>query len=86
LIYEAFFIFGVIWAFGAPLSEDRIQFSNQIRGMSKPKIPDGGVCWGYFFDPLQLTSVSWEGLVQKMDTAFDGLFQNLVVPTMETTR
>jgi hypothetical protein len=52
LIYEAFFIFGLMWAFGAPLNEGRIPFSNSVRGMSKPKMPDGGMCWDYFFDPL----------------------------------
>jgi hypothetical protein len=34
LIYEGFFVFAGMWAYGAGLDEDKIQFSNQWKSMS----------------------------------------------------
>ena len=41
-IYEGFFVYAFIWAFGGSLSEDRLMFSNMLRGLSKIKFPEGG--------------------------------------------
>lgn len=41
-IYEAYFIFAVMWSFGAPLSEDKISFNNILKSMSKIKFPEYG--------------------------------------------
>jgi len=34
LIYEGFFVFAGMWAYGASLDEDKIQFSNTWKGLS----------------------------------------------------
>jgi hypothetical protein len=39
-IYEAFFIFAGMWAFGASLDEDKLSFSNTLKRMSKIKFPE----------------------------------------------
>ena len=41
-IYEAYFIFAVMWAFGASLTEDKISFNNILKSVSKVKFPDVG--------------------------------------------
>jgi dynein heavy chain, axonemal len=51
-IYEAFFIFAGMWAYGASLDEDKLSFSNSWKGMAKVKFPDHGQCFDFFFDPL----------------------------------
>ena len=75
-----------MWSFGATLSEDRITFNGQLRSMTKVKIPEGGMCFDYFFSPATLQFEPWAEKVAPFDADFDGLFQNLVVPTAETTR
>jgi dynein heavy chain len=85
-IYEAYFIFAVMWSFGAALSEDKISFNNILKSMSKIKFPEGGQCFDYFYDPLQLNWVHWMTKVKKYDTQDDQLFNNIVVPTSETVR
>jgi len=39
-IYEAFFIFAVMWSFGGPLTDDKISFNNYIKSASKVKFPE----------------------------------------------
>jgi hypothetical protein len=51
-IYEAFFVFAGMWAYGASLDEDKLSFSNLWKGMSKVKFPDVGQCFDFFYDPL----------------------------------
>jgi dynein heavy chain len=67
MIYEAFFIFAVMWSFGAPLTEDKISFNNILKSNSKVKFPDAGQCFDYYFDPLQLTWVHWITKVKKYE-------------------
>ena len=52
-IYDGFFMYAVIWGFGGALSEDKLSFSNMVRGMSKTKFPENGQVYDYYFDPLQ---------------------------------
>ena len=85
-IYEGFFIFAVMWSFGAPLTEDKISFNNILKSVSKIKFPDVGQCFDYFYDPLQLQWIHWMTKVKKYDSGVEGLFSNIVVPTAETTR
>lgn len=42
IIYEAYFIFALMWSFGAPLTEDKISFNNILKSMSKVKFPEVG--------------------------------------------
>lgn len=86
MIYEAYFIFAVMWAFGASLTDEKISFNNTLKSISKIKFPDVGQCFDYFFDPLQLQWVHWSTKVKKYDSSVEGLFNSIVVPTAETTR
>ena len=39
-IFEGFFVFALMWSFGASLDEDKISFSNTLKSMSKVKFPE----------------------------------------------
>jgi dynein heavy chain len=39
-IYEAYFIFAMMWAFGATLSEDKSWYNGLLKSSSKVKFPD----------------------------------------------
>lgn len=84
-IYEAYFIFAVMWSFGASLTEDKISFNNILKSQAKVKFPEAGQCYDYYFDPLQLQWINWTILVKKYEVT-EGLYNNIVVPTAETTR
>lgn len=75
-----------MWAFGATLLEDKISFNNALKSVSKVRFPEVGQCFDYFYDPLQLSWVHWSTKVKKYDSVGEGLFNNIVVPTAETTR
>jgi dynein heavy chain len=88
-IYEAFFLFAGMWAYGASLDEDKLSFNGQWKGMAKTvKFPDinGTFCWDFFFDPIEHCWVNWNERTDAFDKQYEGLFQNLVVPTAETAR
>lgn len=74
-----------MWSFGASLTEDKISFNNILKSMSKIKFPEQGQCFDYFYDPLQLQWIHWMTKVNKYEPS-EGLFNNIVVPTAETTR
>jgi hypothetical protein len=59
-IYEAFFVFAGMWAYGASLDEDKLSFSGIWKGMSKIKFPDVGQCFDYFYDPLTAAWIHWD--------------------------
>jgi hypothetical protein len=54
MIYEAYYVFALMWAFGATLLEDKIWFNNMLKSAVKIKFPDVGQCFDYFYDPIQL--------------------------------
>ena len=84
-IYESFFLFAFMWSFGAPLSEDKLSFSTTLKSQSK-KFPEQGQVWDFYFDPLQMQWLPWSGRTKPFDTTYDGMYSNIVVPTVETTR
>lgn len=86
IIYEGFFAFAFMWSFGATLSEDRIAFNGQVRAMTKVKFPEGGMVFDYYFSPATLQFEPWAEKVEPFVADFSELFNNLVVPTAETTR
>ena len=74
-IYEGIFAFAFMWAFGATLSEDKIQFNGTVRSVCKVKFPEGGMCFDYKFDLATISFIPWADKVQKYnDSEFDGLF------------
>jgi len=87
VIYEGFFVFALIWACGGPILDAKVSFSNALKASStRVKFPEGGQVYDYYFDPFTLDWKLWSEFVQPYDTGYDGLFNNLVVPTAETTR
>jgi dynein heavy chain len=87
IIYEGFFIFGMIWSFGGPLVDAKIRFNGLLRGMAgRVKFPDGFQVYDYYFHVVQGTWALWSEAVKPFNPEFDGLFANLVVPSAETTR
>lgn len=85
-IYDAFFVFAGMWALGAGLDADKFWFSGNWKGQSKVKFPDNGQCFDYYFDPIKHTWVLWDEIVDPFNKEYEGLYQNLIVPTAETTR
>ena len=86
VIYEALFIFAVMWAFGGCMTEDKISFNNLMKSAAKIKFPEAGQCFDYFFDPFTLAWTNWNANVKAYDHNFDAQFQSIVVPTADTTR
>ena len=39
-IYEAYFIFAVMWSYGATLTEDKISFNNILKSSARVKFPE----------------------------------------------
>ena len=74
IIYEGFFSFAFMWAFGATLSEDRIAFNGQMRSMCKVKFPEGGMVFDYYFSPFTLQYEPWAEKVEPFTAEMDGLF------------
>jgi len=87
IIYEGFFVFGMIWSFGGAFTDAQISYNGLLRGMAgRVKFPDGGLVYDYYFDVLKGTWSLWSEKVKPYNPDFDGLFANLVVPSAETTR
>jgi hypothetical protein len=88
LIYEGVFVFAMIWSFGGPQSEERIWFSNNIKQRStKIKFPEAvNQVYDYYFDVMEIKWELWQTCVESMDPNFEGLYNNLIVPTAETSR
>lgn len=52
-IYEAYFIFAMMWAFGGPLTEGKLSYSTTVKSMVKVcKFPEQGQAYDYYYDPL----------------------------------
>jgi len=73
-IYEAFFIFAGMWAYGASLDEDKLSFSNSWKGNAKIKFPDVGQCFDFFYNPMTATWIHWDEVTTSFDKGYDGLF------------
>lgn len=87
IIYEGFFVFGMIWSFGGPLVDAKISYNGVLRGMAgRVKFPDGALVYDYFFDVLKGQWALWSERVKPYNPDFEGLFANLVVPSAETSR
>lgn len=77
----------MIWSFGGPLTDSKISYNGLLRALaSRVKFPDGNLIYDYYFDVLRGTWSLWSEKVKPFDPNYDGLFNNLVVPTAETTR
>jgi hypothetical protein len=78
----------MIWSFGAPQTEERTSFSNALKSKSaKIRFPEASnQVYDYKFNILTLSWELWSNSIETMDPNYDGLFNNLIVPTIETKR
>lgn len=88
LIYEGIFVYAMIWSFGAAQSEERSSFSNSLKQKSsKLKFPEGAnQVYDYKFNIITLQWELWSASVELFDPSYEGLYNNLIVPTAETKR
>ena len=95
VVYERFFVFAAMWAFGGCVNisserggEIRKLFSSFIRTLNKHiKFPDSGNVLDYFIDPISGETVAWQDKV----ASYSGSVQetsgpNVFVPTSDTVR
>jgi len=61
-IYEAFFIYAAMWAYGASLDEDRVAFSNSFKGLTNGnlKFPEAGQIFDYYYDVIEGGWKHWD--------------------------
>jgi len=59
-IYEAYFVFAMMWSYGGSLNEDKISFNNAMKSQAKPKFPEAGQCFDYYYDPIEMNWVMWD--------------------------
>jgi dynein heavy chain len=91
-IYELFFVFCAIWAFGGFLFQDqlvdyRIEFSKWWTTEFKHiKFPSHGTVFDYFLDPNTHKWLPWSEKVPKFDLDPDAPLQAVMVHTSETMR
>ena len=57
-----------------------------MKSIAKVKFPDQGQVYDYYFNPMTLQWVDWNTDVKAYEPQTDTLFQNIVVPTVDTTR
>jgi len=77
-----------MWAFGAGLDEDRVSFSNAFKSLTNGnlKFPEAGQIFDYYYDVIEGKWIHWDEQVEEFNKEFEGLFQNMVVPTADTTK
>ena len=73
-IYEAIFIFAMMWSVGGALTEDKISFSGFMKSIAKVKFPDQGQVYDYYFNPMTLQWTDWNSDVKAYEPQTDTLF------------
>ena len=93
-VIERLFIYSLMWAFGGPLSTEKIQdtkkiFSTFFKGLcaKSVKFGDSGVVLDYFIDPNSGECITWQSKVATFSSnAPDSPGSTIVVPTADTVR
>ena len=89
-LYEMFFVFACIWAFGGNLPSDgRIDYRTSCSNWWKKEVPfeikDNGSVFDYFLDETQ-EFVPWTTIVPELKNSREMLFSQLSVETADTIR
>jgi dynein heavy chain len=63
-----------MWAYGASLDEDKNQFSNSWKAISRIKFPETGMCFDYFYEPLESCWKHWDTVVAPFNKEYEGLY------------
>jgi len=96
-VIETTFAYCAMWAFGGPMVVDksgdyRKKFSEDFASTFGTKFPKDGLCFDYFFDPVEGEYVHWNTKVSRYNPTPIGngpgetSFNSLFVDTVETTR
>ncbi|XP_014887254.1 dynein axonemal heavy chain 9 isoform X4 [Poecilia latipinna] len=91
-IYELYFVFAAIWAFGGALFQDqlvdyRVEFSKWwVAEFKTIKFPSQGTVFDYYIDPESKKFEPWSKMVTKFEMDPDVPLQACLVPTTETVR
>jgi dynein heavy chain len=91
LVYEAYFIFAMMWTIGGAIADDKLtnyrkQFAGNMKMLAKVKFPDAGECFEYRFEATQKEWVHWENWIIKYEPIAEKMYQNIIVGTVEMER
>uniref|UniRef100_UPI00398EA260 dynein axonemal heavy chain 11-like isoform X1 n=2 Tax=Pristiophorus japonicus TaxID=55135 RepID=UPI00398EA260 len=90
-LYELYFVFACIWAFGGAVYQDqlvdyRAEFSHWwCKEIKVVKLPSQGTVFDYYLDPDTKKFSLWSEKVPAFEMEADNPFQAVLVPTAETT-
>uniref|UniRef100_A0A8B9HXB2 Dynein, axonemal, heavy chain 11 n=1 Tax=Astyanax mexicanus TaxID=7994 RepID=A0A8B9HXB2_ASTMX len=91
-VYEMYFVFACIWAFGGATHQDqlrdyRAEFSQWwVKEMKSVKLPAHATVFDFYLDPQTRRFVPWAERVPGFQLEADALLQGVLVPTVETVR
>ncbi|KAK4326143.1 hypothetical protein Pmani_003308 [Petrolisthes manimaculis] len=91
-VYEQYFVFALVWAFGSALYQDgnidyRVEFSKWFQQEFRTvKFPTGGTVFDYFIERESLRFAPWSEKIPKFELDPDTPLQSLMVHTSETVR
>lgn len=57
-----------------------------MRAVAKPKLPEGGLCFDYFFDEISGQWVPWSTMVEPYEPVTDVIFNNIIISTTDIVR
>ena len=91
-IYELYFVFAAIWAFGGSTFQDqlvdyRVEFSKWwVTEFKQFKFPSQGTVFDYFLDHESKKWLPWSEKIPKFELDREKPLQSVIVHTAETTR
>ncbi|XP_039379207.1 dynein heavy chain 11, axonemal isoform X1 [Mauremys reevesii] len=91
-LYEIYFVFACVWAFGGALFQDQLsnyqaEFSRWwFKEMKAVKFPSQGTIFDYYLDPKTRKFLPWTDKIPKFDMDPETPLQAVLVHTSETTR
>ncbi|NWU90022.1 DYH9 protein, partial [Upupa epops] len=91
-LYELYFVFAAIWAFGGSTFQDqlvdyRVEFSRWwVREFKTIKFPSQGTVFDFYIDPETKKFEPWSKLIPQFEFDPEMPLQTCLVPTTETVR
>ncbi|KAL1259213.1 hypothetical protein QQF64_009790, partial [Cirrhinus molitorella] len=91
-IYETYFVFACVWAFGGATTQDQLhdyrgEFSQWwIKEMKSVKFPVQGSVFDYYLDPHSRRFLPWTDRMPMFEMDPDTPVQSVLVTTVETVR
>lgn len=91
-VYEAFFIFATMWAWGGSVgggqddNEILMKFSSVWKSLSKIKFPEQGLCYDYYWSLEENKWAHWSAKIPNYVPSDEPIFSKIFVSTIHTTR